>query len=73
MAGEDQEQNAEAHVAMSPLSDFFANTPATCKAHTHEPTSTDIIPQCTIAVARNNGDPYTEMKDAILQFTTKPK
>jgi len=34
---------------------------------------TDIIAQCTIAAARNNGDPYTEMKDAILQFTTKPK
>jgi hypothetical protein len=29
MAGEDQEQNAEAHIAMSPLPDFFANTPAT--------------------------------------------
>jgi hypothetical protein len=34
---------------------------------------TDIIAQCTIAAARNNGDPYTDMKDAILQFTTKPK
>ncbi len=33
---------------------------------------TDIIAQCTIAAARNNSDPYTEMKDAILQFTTKP-
>jgi hypothetical protein len=22
---------------------------------------------------QNNGDPYTDMKDAILQFTTKPK
>jgi hypothetical protein len=34
---------------------------------------TDIIAQCTIAAARNNGDPYTEMKNAILQFTTKRK
>jgi hypothetical protein len=34
---------------------------------------TDIIAQCTIAAARNNCDPDTEMKDAILQFTTKPK
>jgi hypothetical protein len=29
MAGEDQQQNAEAHVAMLPLPDFFTNTPAT--------------------------------------------
>ncbi len=34
---------------------------------------TDIIAQCTITAARNNGDRYTDMKDAILQFTTKPK
>jgi hypothetical protein len=34
---------------------------------------TDIIAQCTIAPARNNGDTYTDMKDSILQFTTKPK
>ncbi len=34
---------------------------------------TDTIAQCTIAMARNNGDPNTDLKDAILQFTTKPK
>ena len=31
---------------------------------------TDINAQCTIAAARNNGDPYPDMKDAILQFPT---
>jgi hypothetical protein len=34
---------------------------------------TDITAQCTIAAAKNNGNPYTDMKVAILQFTTKPK
>jgi hypothetical protein len=29
MAGEDQQRNIKAHVGMSPLPDFFTNTPAT--------------------------------------------
>ena len=33
----------------------------------------DLITQCTIAAATNNGDPYKQIKDAILQFTSKPK
>jgi hypothetical protein len=33
----------------------------------------EITAQCTIAAARNIGHPYTDMKDVILQFTTKPK
>jgi hypothetical protein len=100
MAGEEQQQNAEANVAMSPLPDFFTNTPtiwfqqAEARFAAARPALTsgqkyfqllgklpqdlmvnftDIIAQCTIAAARNNGDPYTDMKDAILQFTTKPK
>jgi hypothetical protein len=100
MAGEEQQQNAEANVVMSPLPDFFPNTPTTwfqqaeARFAVARPALssgqkyfhllgklpqdlivdfTDIIAQCTIAAARNNGDPYTDMKDAILQFTTKPK
>ncbi len=100
MAGEDQQQNAEAKVAMSPLPEFFINTQATwfqqaeARFAAARPALsngqkyfhllgklpqdlmvnfTDIIAQCTIAAARNNGNPYTDMKDAILQFTTKPK
>jgi hypothetical protein len=99
MAGEDQPQ-AEANVAMSPLLEFFINTPTTwfqqaeARFAVARPALTsgqkyfqllgklpqdlmvnftDIIAQRTIAAARNNGDPFTEMKDAILQFTTKPK
>jgi hypothetical protein len=34
---------------------------------------TDLITDCTLAAAGNNGDPYTTMKDAILEFTQKPK
>jgi len=33
----------------------------------------DIITTCTIAAASNNGDPYTAMKSAILDYTQKPK
>jgi hypothetical protein len=33
----------------------------------------DIITTCTIAAASNNGDPYTAMKEAILEYTRKPK
>jgi hypothetical protein len=99
MAGKDQQQNAEANVAMSLLPDFFTNTPTTwfqqaearfAAARPALSSSqkyfhllgklpqdlmvnfTDIIAQCTVAAARNNGDPYTDMKDNILQFTTKP-
>jgi hypothetical protein len=28
---------------------------------------------CTITAASNNGDPYTAMKSAILDYTQKPK
>jgi hypothetical protein len=100
MAGEDQPQ-AEANVAMSPLPEFFINTPTTWFQQAEArfagarpaltsgqkyfqllgrlPVPQDLmvnftdIAQCTIAAARNNGDPYTDMKDAILQSTTKPK
>jgi hypothetical protein len=34
---------------------------------------TDLITECTLAAADNNGDPYKTMKDAILEFTQKPK
>jgi hypothetical protein len=95
MASEDQQQNAEANVAMSPLPVFFINMPATwfqqaeARFAAARPalsngqkyfhllgklpqdlmvSFTDIIAQCTMAADRNNGDPYTDMKDAILQL-----
>ncbi len=33
----------------------------------------DVITTCTIAAASNNGDPYSAMKSAILDYTEKPK